>query len=131
MTSALQQDHRPEPVLDAAKLAAAVSGAVTGIGGLLVLAGYATTDEVKEWAVAAGAAVVGVGALLGVVLPVITALRARDRVTPVADPRDVEGRPLVVEGQVDSAGRALDDDAGGPVSIRGLHEEYFPGEDQA
>lgn len=119
---------RPEPVLDAAKLAAAVSGAVTSIGGLLVVAGLVTSEEVRAWATAAGAAVVAVGALLGAVLPVITALRARDRVTPLADPRAANGQPLVIDGNVDGPARAhrqLADDAGGPVDIKALEREYF------
>jgi len=122
---------RPEPVLDAAKLASALSGAVLGVGGLLVLAGVATTEEIKAWAVAAGAAVMGVGALLGVVMPIITALRAREWVTPLTDPRDGAGRPLVVAGElagpvVDKpAHRQLDPDAGGPVSIAAFTQEYF------
>ena len=124
--------QRPEEVVGAAKLAAAVSGAVSGLGGLLVLAGYATSEEVKSWAVAAGAAVIGVGALLGVVMPVITALRARERVTPLKDPRDGAGRPLVVAELHGFAldrtehDHELDADAGGPVSIAALQREYFP-----
>lgn len=119
---------RPEEVLNAAKLAAAVSGAVTGVGALLVLAGYATTEQIREWAVASGAAVVAVGALLGAVMPIITALRARERVTPLSDPRDGAGRPLVVDGELGGPVTdrpVLDEDAGGPVDIVALQYEYF------
>lgn len=85
---------RPEPVMDAAKIAGTVSGAVTGVGGLLVLFGYATTEDVRSWAVAAGGAVTGIGALLAAVLPIITAIGARGQVTPLADPKTVDGAAL-------------------------------------
>lgn len=90
---------RPEPVLDAAKIAGAVSGAVTGIGGLLVLLGYAGDDDVRSWAVAAGGAVTGIGALIATVLPIITALGARGQVTPNSDPKTVDGAPLTPAAQ--------------------------------
>lgn len=90
---------RPEPVLDAAKIAGAVSGAVTGLGGLLVLIGYTSEEAVRSWAVAAGGAVTGVGTLIAVVLPIITAIGARGQVTPLADPRTVDGATLTPAAQ--------------------------------
>lgn len=86
---------RPEPVLDAAKAAAAVSGAVLAIGAALVLVGWATAEQVQNWAVIAGGIVTAVGALIAVVLPVITAYGARAQVTPLAAPVSVEGVQLV------------------------------------
>lgn len=86
---------RPEPVLDAAKLAAAVSGTVLSLGALLVLVGWATADQVQSWAVIAGGIVTSIGALLAVAMPLITALGARAQVTPLAAPVSVQGLPLV------------------------------------
>lgn len=86
---------RPEPVLDAAKLAAAVSGTVLAVGALLVLIGWATADQVKSWAVIAGGIVTAIGTLMAVAMPIITAIGARAQVTPLAEPRSVDGVPLV------------------------------------
>jgi hypothetical protein len=86
---------RPEPVLDAAKLAAGVSGTVLSVGALLVLVGWATADQVQSWAVVAGGIVTSIGALLAVAMPLITALGARAQVTPLAAPVSVQGAPLV------------------------------------
>jgi len=90
---------RPEPVLDAAKLAAAVSGVVLAVGAALVLVGWATTDQIKSWSVIAGGAVTAIGTLLAVVMPIITALGARAQVTPLAAPQGVDGAPLVADAQ--------------------------------
>lgn len=91
---------RPEPVLDAAKVAAAVSGTVLAIGAVFVLVGWATADEVQNWAVIAGGIVTSIGALIAVVLPIITAYGARAQVTPLAAPVSVEGAPLVAAAGV-------------------------------
>lgn len=88
---------RPEPVLDAAKIAAAVSGTVTAIGAILVVVGWATSDQVQSWAVIAGGVVTAVGTLVTVVMPVITAYGARAQVTPLAAPVGVDGVPLVTD----------------------------------
>lgn len=86
---------RPEPVLDAAKLAAAVSGVVLSIGTVFVVVGWVTADEVQNWAVIGGGIVMSVGTLLAIVMPIITALGARAQVTPLAAPVSVEGVPLI------------------------------------
>lgn len=85
---------RPEPVLDAAKVAAAVSGLVTAIGAALVLIGWTTPDQVEQWSVVGGGIVLAVAAVLAVVMPLATAWQARGKVTPLADPRDSSGAPL-------------------------------------
>jgi hypothetical protein len=86
---------RPEPVLDAAKLAGAVSGIVLSVGTVFVLVGWVTADEVQNWAVIAGGIVMSIGTLLAIVLPIITALGARAQVTPLAAPVSVDGVPLI------------------------------------
>lgn len=94
MTSLLPAGDRPEPVLDAAKLAAAVSGTVLAIGAMLVLVGWVTADQVQSWAVIAGGIVTAIGTLIAVAMPIITALGARAQVTPLANPQSVDGAPL-------------------------------------
>jgi hypothetical protein len=86
---------RPEPVLDAAKIAAAVSGTVTAVGAVFVIVGWATSEQVQSWAVIAGGIVTALGTLVSIVLPIITALGARAQVTPLAAPVGVDGVPLV------------------------------------
>jgi hypothetical protein len=110
MTSATT--GRPEPVLDAAKIAAAVSGTVLAIGTAFVLIGWATADQVQSWAVIAGGIVTAVGALIAVVLPIITAYGARAQVTPLAAPVSVEGVPLITSAAppVAPPGREITDD---------------------
>lgn len=86
---------RPEPVVDAAKVAAAVSGTVLAVGAAFVVIGWATADEVQNWAIIAGGIVTAVGTLIAVVLPIITAVGARAQVTPLAAPVSVQGVPLI------------------------------------
>lgn len=86
---------RPEPVMDAAKLAAAVSGAVTAIGTIFVLVGWTTADTVNNWAVVAGGIVTAIGTMITVALPIITALGARAQVTPLTAPVGMDGVPLI------------------------------------
>lgn len=95
MTDPFSGADRPEPVLQAAKLAGAVSGLVTAGGATFVLLGWATGPQVMQWAVIAGGIVTAVGALLAAALPLITARGARKQVTPLIDPRDADGVPLV------------------------------------
>lgn len=94
---------RPEPVLDAAKLAAAVSGTVLAVGAAFVVVGWVTADQVQNWAVIAGGIVTAVGTLLAVAMPIITALGARAQVTPLAAPVSVQGVPLVATAVPDPA----------------------------
>jgi hypothetical protein len=91
---------RPEPVLDAARVAGVVSAVILSIGGLLKLVGIVVPDDydlqpLADQASSAVLAIAGAWALVG---PWITArIRARDRVTPLADPRDAYGRRLTPE----------------------------------
>lgn len=87
---------RPEPVLDAAKLAAAVSGTVLAVGAAFVLVGWVTADQVQNWAVIAGGIVTSIGTLLAVAMPIITAIGARAQVTPLSDPQGMQGQPLPI-----------------------------------
>lgn len=86
---------RPEPVVNAAKLASAVSGVVLAVGVALVAVGITTQEEVENWATIAGAIVTAAGTLVAIVLPYIQALKARAEVTPKDDPVNDEGVPLV------------------------------------
>lgn len=98
LSIASSSSDRPEPVLDAAKLAAAVSGTVLSVGALFVIVGWVTADQVQNWAVIAGGIVTSVGTVLAVALPLITAIGARAQVTPLAAPVSVEGHPLARVG---------------------------------
>lgn len=95
MTDPFSGADRPEPVLQAARLAGAVSGLVTAGGATFVLLGWATGPQVTQWAVICGGIVTAVGALLAAALPLITARGARKQVTPLTDPRDADGVRLV------------------------------------
>lgn len=92
-------DHaaaRPEPVLDAAKLGGAVSAAIVGVGGLIVLIFTGVTvEDVSRWALAAGTAVTALASLGVYVAPVLSGLRARAKVTPLESPRNADGVPLM------------------------------------
>lgn len=93
---------RPEPVMDAAVLAGAVSGLVVAVGAALIVLGFATQDDVMNWATIAGGIVTSGAAVVAALMPIWRAYKARPLVTPLADPRDAEGRdlvPLNVPGQ--------------------------------
>lgn len=116
---------RPEPVLDAAKLAAAVSGTVLSIGAIFVLVGWVTADQVQNWAVIAGGIVTSVGALLAVAMPIITALGARAQVTPLAAPVGVDGVPLITTAAPPNTAPTTDD----RDIAQALHDLDQPGYD--
>ena len=86
---------RPEPVLDAAKVASAVSGAVGALGAALVLVGWATAEQVQSWVIVTGGAVSALATLVAVVAPIVAAYRARGLVTPLESPRNSDGTPLM------------------------------------
>lgn len=91
---------RPEPVLSAARVAGVISAVILGIGGALKLAGVLIPEDYDLQALAdqVGNAILAVAAAWALVGPWITArLRARDKVTPLADPRDILGRKLIPE----------------------------------
>lgn len=84
-----------EPVIDAAKIAAKVTGTITAIGGLASLYGYGTETDYSAFAAASGTLVMAGGALVGTILPIINAFKARSKVTPLANPKSDAGIPLV------------------------------------
>lgn len=89
---------RPEPVTNAAKLAGVISGVVLSVGALMKLATpWVPSDyDLQQLADQAGNAVLSIGVFWSVVGPWITArVKARDKVTPLDDPRDSIGRTLV------------------------------------
>lgn len=94
-----------EPVMNAAKVAAAVAGVVTAAGAAFVLIGWATTDQVQAWSVAAGGIVSAVGALLAVVMPLVTAWGARAQVTPWPLPGPTPTPPLPAPAGSEEHGR--------------------------
>lgn len=91
---------RPEPVMKAARQAQAVAGLVALITTALGTYGAATG---QQWAIAASAIVAAITTGLAGTMPSITASGARAQVTPVADPRAMDGSPLVAEFKVSGA----------------------------
>lgn len=83
---------RPQPVV----VAGAISAAIPTIVGLLVaLRIIDLTPEGAEGLSAAGQSIIGtLVTLLNLVVGAVAILRARDKVTPLADPRDAAGQPL-------------------------------------
>lgn len=87
---------RPEPVTKAGTIAGAVAGLLITLGGLARALGW-LSDDVDVVAVATQASdlIMGAAALWVVLAPHLLALWARTKVTPIADPRDDDGTPLV------------------------------------
>lgn len=91
---------RPEPVLSAARVAGVISGVILSIGGALKLVGWLVPADYDLQALAdqVGNGILAVGAAWSLIGPWLTArIRARDKVTPLADPRDNLGRKLIPE----------------------------------
>lgn len=86
---------RPEPVLQAAKLGGLVAAVVVAVAAVvsLVLAGQWT--DINALGTVLGALAGAVMALIAYIAPVWQARKARAKVTPLADPRDMLGRKLV------------------------------------
>jgi hypothetical protein len=123
-------EKRPEPVMDAAGLAGAIAGAIVAVGGLLRAVRLLPVEiDVQVVADEASRVVFALAALWAFGGPLLVArLRARDKVTPLVDPRAADGRPLVVEGEVAGpvqTARPLPPAAGRPVDIAALQAEYF------
>lgn len=87
-------EARPEPVRDAATAAAAITTVVGLLLTLSVVFHWITPDDSAVLGPALGSAIPTV---VGAVSTIVAALRARRQVTPLSDPRDDEGSPLVVE----------------------------------
>lgn len=93
---------RPEPVLNAAKLAGAISGVILSVGALLKLVGVLIPNDYDLEPIAdqTGNAVLAIGTAWALIGPWITArIRARDKVTPLEDPQTAAGVPLVPVGK--------------------------------
>ncbi|MDP5182190.1 hypothetical protein QOZ88_06035 [Blastococcus sp. BMG 814] len=89
---------RPEPVTRAGLIAGTVAGLIITIGGLARALGWLTDDlDVHEVARQVSDLILGAGVLWATLAPAVLALWARSKVTPLADPRDVDGNPLVVD----------------------------------
>ena len=88
-----------EPVIDAAALAAKVSGLIVSLGAILTIVGF--TGPETDWnimAQAVGAAILAIGGVVGTILPIINAFKARAKVTPLANPVDSAGIRLTPAG---------------------------------
>lgn len=88
-----------EPVIDAATIAGKVTGIITALGAILAILGFGTDTEYSQVAEAAGALVLAGGGLVGAILPIINAFKARAKVTPLVAPRDAAGFPLTPVGE--------------------------------
>jgi hypothetical protein len=88
---------RPEPVLEAGKIAGAIAAVLLAVGGLLRTIGWLPVGvDVEDVADQASTVVLAIGVLWAAVGPWLTnRLRARDLVTPMKDPRDAAGNPLM------------------------------------
>jgi uncharacterized membrane protein (Fun14 family) len=88
-------ENQPEPVIDAARVTAAVTGVVAVGGAVLAIVGYATQDQVQNVVTLSGAAVMSLSALINIIVPYVMAIRVRMQVTPLASPQTSAGVSLV------------------------------------
>lgn len=86
---------RPQPVLAAGQMAGAVGGVVSALATVAVVLGMVTQTDADSVVTAVTVAVGAIVTAVNVVLPIIQAMKARDMVTPLADPRDPSGIALV------------------------------------
>jgi Flp pilus assembly pilin Flp len=86
---------RPEPVLEAARLGGLLAAVVVAVASVvsLVLAGRWT--DINALGTVLGGLAGALMALIAYIAPVWQARKARAKVTPLADPRDIAGRKLV------------------------------------
>jgi protein-S-isoprenylcysteine O-methyltransferase Ste14 len=85
---------RPEPVRNAAAVAASITTAVGLVLTILVVTHVLTPDDSATLGPALATAL---PTLVGAVSAVVAALRARLKVTPLSAPRDADGQRLVAE----------------------------------
>jgi hypothetical protein len=92
-------DTRPSPVLDQAKVAALATFLTAALVTLLARRGVLLPADLSDPI----ADLIGVGltALVGVLSTLWAAIRAKGKVTPVEDPRDDDGTPLVRQDRTD------------------------------
>jgi hypothetical protein len=84
---------RPEPVRNAALSAASITAVVGLVLTILVVTHVLTPDD---------SAILGPALATAIPTVVGAALRARLRVTPLSDPRDAAGQPLLTAGVLPS-----------------------------
>lgn len=92
---AVIEEPRPEPVLDAGKVAGAITGIITAVLGALVLAGVINQENADAWLVVVTSIGTALATLAAVAFPIYQAHQARKKVTPLSDPVDEQGAPLV------------------------------------
>jgi protein-S-isoprenylcysteine O-methyltransferase Ste14 len=90
---------RPEPVRNAALSAASITAVVGLVLTILVVTHVLTPDDS---AILGPALATAIPTVVGAVSAVVAALRARLRVTPLSDPRDAAGQPLLTAGVLPS-----------------------------
>ncbi len=88
-------EPRPEPVLDEAKTAAKVTSLLTAVLTVATVLGYTTAGEASGIAAAGLGAAGAVITIVNYLVPIARARKARDKVTPLADPRSADGLTLV------------------------------------
>jgi hypothetical protein len=86
---------RPEPVLDEAKIASTITGWLTLALGVATVTGFATTTQVSALGAAGIGIVTGAVTLINYFVPIWRARKAREKVTPLADPHNAKGETLV------------------------------------
>lgn len=86
---------RPQPVTTAGNVAGAVSGIATALGTVAVVLGIVTQTDADAILTAVTVITGGIVTLITVLAPILKARQARDVVTPLADPRTVDGVALV------------------------------------
>lgn len=90
---------RPEPVLDAAKLAGALSALVVAVVGLVLLIVAGRAADLDALTSALNGIGLAIAAVVAYLAPVWQARKARAKVTPLTDPRDAVGDQLVPSGR--------------------------------
>lgn len=93
----MSDSSRPEPVLDQGKVAGAIAGAVVAVVGVVLLLLRGEGGDLSALELALEGALTAVMAAGATVAPIWRAWKARGKVTPLADPRDDDGTPLVVD----------------------------------
>lgn len=79
--------ERPEPVLDAAKLAGAVAAVLIAVAGILQVLGVVLPFDIQALADRVSAMLLAAAGLWAVGGPWLTARTAREKVTPLESPR--------------------------------------------
>lgn len=102
MTDPEPEGKQPEPVVNSAAIAGAVSTLVAAVGTVLVSTGWVTDAQVTAAGHWARIVVLAICAVITAFAPLVAAAHARTQVTPLKRPRDVRGQQLV---PVDAYGR--------------------------